>query len=113
MLSGGPATTALARDTVFAAVMIILNGMVGLCLLVDERRYPRYQLQAWLPLRRRMCLQKVVSLPTSCLKRPWPPPWTAILITGFCGAWFRRCRFQDRPWAPCAACCCSTPRRPG
>ena len=34
MLAGGPETTALARDTVFAAVMIILTGMVGLCLLV-------------------------------------------------------------------------------
>ena len=29
MLAGGPATAALARDTVFAAVMIILNGIVG------------------------------------------------------------------------------------
>ena len=34
MLAGGPETAALPRDTVFAAVMIILNGMVGLCLLV-------------------------------------------------------------------------------
>ena len=34
MLAGGPETTALARDTVFAAVMLILNGIVGLCLLV-------------------------------------------------------------------------------
>jgi Ca2+:H+ antiporter len=33
MIAGGEATTGLARDTVFAAVMIILNGMVGLCLL--------------------------------------------------------------------------------
>jgi Ca2+:H+ antiporter len=39
MLSGGPSTTALARDTVFAAVMIILNGMVGICLLVGGKRY--------------------------------------------------------------------------
>ena len=39
MLSGGPATTALARDTVFAAVMIILNGMVGLCMLVGGSRF--------------------------------------------------------------------------
>ena len=39
MLSGGPSTTALARDTVFAAVMIILNGMVGLCLLVVGTRH--------------------------------------------------------------------------
>jgi Ca2+:H+ antiporter len=39
MLAGGPATAALARDTVFAAVMIILNGMVGLCLLAGSSRH--------------------------------------------------------------------------
>jgi Ca2+:H+ antiporter len=39
MLAGGPATEALARDTVFAAVMIILNGMVGICLLVGGTRH--------------------------------------------------------------------------
>jgi len=39
MLAGGPTTTALARDTVFAAVMIILNGIVGLCLLVGGSRF--------------------------------------------------------------------------
>ncbi|HMD29013.1 MAG TPA: hypothetical protein VKH13_10635 [Steroidobacteraceae bacterium] len=36
MIAGGPATAALARDTVFAAVMIILNGIVGLSLLVGS-----------------------------------------------------------------------------
>ena len=39
MFSGGPATTALARDTVFAAVMLILNGMIGVCLLVGASRH--------------------------------------------------------------------------
>ena len=39
MISGGAATTALARDTVFAAVMIILNGIVGLCILVGAQRH--------------------------------------------------------------------------
>ena len=39
MLAGGPETTALARDTVFAAVMIILNAIVGLCLLVCGARH--------------------------------------------------------------------------
>ena len=39
MLAGGESAQALARDTVFAAVMIILNGMVGLCLLVGGVRY--------------------------------------------------------------------------
>jgi len=39
MLSGGASTAALARDTVFAAVMIILNGMMGLCLLVGGHHH--------------------------------------------------------------------------
>ena len=39
MLAGGPETTALARDTVFAAVMLILNGIVGLCLVAGGSRY--------------------------------------------------------------------------
>jgi len=39
MLAGGPSTTALARDTVFAAIMLILNGIVGLCLLVGGSRH--------------------------------------------------------------------------
>src|ERR1700682_6334058 len=32
MAAGGEEAAVLARDTVFAAVMIILNGIVGLCL---------------------------------------------------------------------------------
>ena len=39
MLSGGPATAPLARDTVYAAVMIICNGVVGLCVLVGGLRH--------------------------------------------------------------------------
>jgi Ca2+:H+ antiporter len=39
MLSGGPATGELARDTVFAAVMIVCTGVIGLCLLVGSIRY--------------------------------------------------------------------------
>jgi Ca2+:H+ antiporter len=39
MLAGGPAAAALARDTVFAAVMIIMNGIIGLCLLVGGLKY--------------------------------------------------------------------------
>ncbi|WP_233835342.1 calcium:proton antiporter [Paraburkholderia sp. ZP32-5] len=34
MLTSGPEKAGLARDTVFAAVMIVCNGIVGLCLLV-------------------------------------------------------------------------------
>ncbi|HEX7914972.1 ionic transporter y4hA [Rudaea sp.] len=39
MLSGGEATSGLARDTVFAAVMIILNGLIGASLLVGGGRH--------------------------------------------------------------------------
>jgi Ca2+:H+ antiporter len=39
MLAGGEETAALARDTVFAAIMIILTGMIGICLLVGGLRY--------------------------------------------------------------------------
>ncbi|SNS49423.1 Ca2+:H+ antiporter [Noviherbaspirillum humi] len=39
MISGGEQAAGLARDTVFAAVMIILNGMVGLCLLAGGQRH--------------------------------------------------------------------------
>ncbi|WP_410479324.1 calcium:proton antiporter [Pseudonocardia sp. H11422] len=34
MAAGGPESATLARDTVFAAVMITCNGIIGLCLLV-------------------------------------------------------------------------------
>src|SRR6266403_3264054 len=34
MAAGGEEAAGLARDTVFAVVMIILNGIIGLCLLV-------------------------------------------------------------------------------
>ncbi|MFE0592962.1 calcium:proton antiporter [Micromonospora echinospora] len=38
MVSGGPDTATLARDTVFAAVMITCNGIVGLSLLLTAVR---------------------------------------------------------------------------
>jgi Ca2+:H+ antiporter len=39
MLSAGAAASSLARDTVFATVMIICNMVVGLCLLVGSLRH--------------------------------------------------------------------------
>src|SRR5277367_2653751 len=39
MIAGGEDAAALARDTVFAAVMIILNGIIGLCLLVGGLKH--------------------------------------------------------------------------
>jgi Ca2+:H+ antiporter len=39
MSAAGPDAATLARDTVFAAVMIILNGLVGLCILIGAIRH--------------------------------------------------------------------------
>jgi len=39
MLTGGADAASLARDTVFAAIMLILNGIVGLCLLAGGLRH--------------------------------------------------------------------------
>ena len=39
MLGGSAAATTLARDTVFATVMIVCNGVVGLCLLLGAARH--------------------------------------------------------------------------
>ena len=39
MLSGGPETIALARDTVYSATMLILNGIVGLCLFIGGMKH--------------------------------------------------------------------------
>ncbi len=39
MMSEGPAAASLARDTVFAATMLILNGIIGLCLLIGGLKH--------------------------------------------------------------------------
>ncbi|MER5254718.1 MULTISPECIES: ionic transporter y4hA [unclassified Streptomyces] len=39
MADGGDKSSTLARDTVFAAVMITCNGIIGLCLLVGALRH--------------------------------------------------------------------------
>lgn len=39
MLSGGTEAVSLARDTVYAATMLILNGIVGLCLFIGGLKH--------------------------------------------------------------------------
>lgn len=51
MIAAGDQAAALARDTIFAAIMIILNGMVGLVLLMGgsrhgEQEFGRYGVNA-------------------------------------------------------------------
>ncbi|MGY6410853.1 MAG: calcium:proton antiporter [Alkalilacustris sp.] len=46
LLGAPPGESAIARDTVFAAIMIVLNGIVGLCLLVGGIRHHEQGFQA-------------------------------------------------------------------
>lgn len=45
MSAGGTSAATLARDTVFAAVMIILNGLVGICILIGALRHREQNFQ--------------------------------------------------------------------
>src|SRR5271154_6556733 len=45
MITGGAEKAELARDTVFAAVMIVCNGIVGLCLLAGGMRHREQSFQ--------------------------------------------------------------------
>lgn len=67
MISGGPDTSGLARDTVFAAVMITCNGIVGLCLVVGALRHG---IVAFNAEGSSGALATVVALATLCLVLP-------------------------------------------
>lgn len=45
MSAAGEGAESLARDTVFAAVMIILNGLIGICLLIGGLRHHEQDFQ--------------------------------------------------------------------
>ena len=44
-----------------AGGLLGLAVLLGVCLLVDQRRYPHYQQQAWLPLCQRLTLVASLS----------------------------------------------------
>ncbi|MGH3916565.1 MAG: calcium:proton antiporter [Pseudonocardiaceae bacterium] len=67
MISGGPETASLARDTVFAAVMITTNGIVGLSLLLGALRYG---VTLFNPEGSGAALATVATLATVCLVLP-------------------------------------------
>ena len=65
--SGGPQTASLARDTVFAAVMITCNGIVGLALVVGAIRHHVVSFQA---TGSGGALAAVITLATLCMALP-------------------------------------------
>lgn len=67
MAGGGPGAATYARDTVFAAVMITLNGIVGLSLLVGASRH---RLVAFNASGSGAALATVITLAGVCLVLP-------------------------------------------
>lgn len=67
MLAGGPGAESLARDTVFAAVMITCNGIVGISLLLGSRKHGLVPFNAE---GSGAALATVISLATLCLILP-------------------------------------------
>ncbi|MEV0257101.1 ionic transporter y4hA [Streptomyces sp. NPDC050732] len=67
MADGGDKSSTLARDTVFAAVMITCNGIVGLCLLVGALRH---RTAVFNPEGTGAALATVATLATLCLVLP-------------------------------------------
>ena len=85
MISGGPGTASLARDTVFAAVMITLNGIVGLTLLIGAFRFniPRFNAEGTGTALATVATLATLTLvlPTFTTSRPGPefsPPQLAF-----------------------------------
>ncbi len=67
MASGGKDTSALARDTVFAAVMISINGIAGMSLLVSALKH---RLAVFNPEGTGSALATVITLASLCLVLP-------------------------------------------
>jgi Ca2+:H+ antiporter len=84
MLSGGAGKEALPRDTVFAAIMICCNGIVGLCLLIGgvHHREQGFQIQGASAALAVLCALSVLSmiLPSYSITVPGPGLSTSQLV---------------------------------
>lgn len=86
MLADGPGEAALARDTVFAALMIVLNGIVGACLLAGgskhhEQQFTRYGVSAGLAMLAVLSILTLV-LPnfTTSMSGPYYSPAQLVFV---------------------------------
>lgn len=79
MLSGGPDKGALARDTVYAAIMIVCNGIVGLCLLIGGVRHHEqgFHIQGASAALAVLCALSVLTLILPNYLNAVPGPWLA------------------------------------
>jgi Ca2+:H+ antiporter len=84
MLSGGPGASELARDTLFATVMIVCNGVIGLCLLAGSLRHHvlEFRVEGTSPALSVLVALTALTLvlPSLTLTRPGPEYSTAQLV---------------------------------
>ncbi|MHB2169918.1 calcium:cation antiporter [Alsobacter sp. R-9] len=87
MVAGGEDKAELARDTVFAAVMIICNGLVGLCLLSGGVRHfeQGFQLQGALAAMAVLAALTVLTLVLPNYVTSLPGPIFSNAQIGFAG----------------------------
>ncbi len=87
MLAGGPDKAGLPRDTVFAAVMIICNGVVGMCLLAGGLRHREqsFQLQGALSALAVLAALVTLSLVLPNMARSAPGPFFTNAQLAFSG----------------------------
>jgi Ca2+:H+ antiporter len=115
VMATGPGNVTLARDAMFAVIMIVLNGMVGLCLLLGGLRYREqtYNLQganAFLAVLVPLAVLGLV-LPNYTVSSPGPtfsPLHSAFLIVMSVGLYavflaIQTSRHRDYFLAPAAA----------
>jgi Ca2+:H+ antiporter len=83
MLSGGDGKEVLARDTVFAAIMIVCNGVVGLCILLGGIRHHElaFRIEGTNPALSVLAALSTLTLvlPTFTISSPGPTYTTAQL----------------------------------
>jgi len=114
MVSGGPDTSTLARDTVFAAAMITCNGIVGLALLVGSLQPG---VASFKPEGTAPALATVATLATLTLVLPTfttstPGPEYSAEQLGFASSHRWRCICCSFSSRPCVTAGTSCPPRP-
>lgn len=88
MLSGGPTATIVARDAVYAAVIIVCNGIVGLCLLIGGIRHhvTVFRVEGTSPALAVLASLAVLTLVVPAYTLTTPGPTFSSLQLGFAGA---------------------------
>jgi len=87
MLAGGPTATIVARDTVYAAVMISCTGIVGVCLLVGGLRHHEldYRVEGTSPALAVLAALATLTLVVPAYTTTTPGPSFSTLQLAFAG----------------------------